>query len=101
MNAHAVEFHPEALYEAQAAVEWYQERSVRAAEAFLNELESAIYRILDAPQRWPLYESGTRRLRLHRFPYFVVYREAAQTVQVLAIAHARRRPGYWRSRAQK
>ena len=101
MTAIPVEFHPEALADAQGALEWYSERSLRAADAFLEELDDALRLIAEAPQRWPRYEAGTRRLPLRRFPYFVVYRERFHTVQVLAIAHGRRRPGYWRSRAER
>ena len=44
------------------------------------------------------YLYGTRRLFLDRFPYFVVFRETAKELQVIAIAHAKRRPGYWKKR---
>ena len=35
---------------------------------------------------------------MQRFPFNVLYREAGNTVQVLAVAHHRRRPGYWLGR---
>ena len=89
-----------ALAEAQAAVAWYRERSVRAAEAFVSEIEKAIEGISQAPRRWPPFEGGCRRFPLLRFPYLVIYREKAQSVDVLAIAHGRRRPGYWRTRGR-
>jgi hypothetical protein len=41
-----------------------------------------------------------RRLAVRRFPYHVVYAEAAQELRVLAIAHDRRKPGYWRKRVK-
>jgi hypothetical protein len=34
---------------------------------------------------------------LPRFP-FLIAREAAAGVEIIAIAHDRRRPGYWRDR---
>jgi len=48
-----VEFHPEAAAEAEAALTWYRERSVRAASEFLGELDRAIAAILRYPGRWP------------------------------------------------
>ena len=41
---------------------------------------------------------GTRKFLLRRFPYGVVYRITKSAIQVIAVAHGRRRPGYWKSR---
>jgi len=98
MSAKFVVFHPDAVQEAQAALGWYRQRSTLAAEAFLQELDGAIEQIVAAPDRWPSYDFHTRRFLLRRFPYLVVYRETSQTIQVIAVAHGRRRPGYWRDR---
>ena len=65
---------------------------------FASELDTAIDRIAEAPSRWPEYLEGTRRYVMRRFPYLVVYRVMLDRVQVVAIAHGHRRPGYWRSR---
>jgi hypothetical protein len=40
-----------------------------------------------------------RRHRVRRFPYLVFYAVAPEEIRVVAIAHAKRRPGYWRDRA--
>ena len=93
-----VEFHPDAVEETWAAHEWYRERSPKAASKFLAELEEAIGRIREGPAVWPAYIYGTRRFVLRRFPFSVVYRFVSETVQVVALAHGRRRPGYWRGR---
>ncbi len=98
MSGKPVAFHPEALAETEAALAWYRERSSRTAELFLTELEKAIAAISEAPQRWPLFGEGTRRLPLLRFPYSIVYREVGASFEVLAVAHGRRRPGYWARR---
>ena len=87
--------HPEAIAEARAAREWYQARNAEAAEAFMAELDLAIHRIEEAPRQWPPYLAETRRYLLRRFPFFVVFRETDDRLQILAVAHARRRPGYW------
>jgi toxin ParE1/3/4 len=99
MSGKPVEFHPEALTEAEAAVAWYRERSLRAAEGLMGELERAIAAIAEAPSRWPLFQAGCRRFPLRRFPFLVIYSEKAQSIEVLAVAHGRRRPGYWRPRS--
>jgi hypothetical protein len=35
---------------------------------------------------------------LRRFPYLVVFPESVTQVEVVAVAHGYRRPGYWRDR---
>jgi toxin ParE1/3/4 len=93
-----LEFHPRAVIEARAARKWYVERSVAAASQFVGELEHGVARITAVPEQWPAYLHGTRVYRLRRFPYLIVYREAAGAWQVIAVAHGRRKPGYWRKR---
>ena len=99
MKARQIEIHPEAVAEAEAAIDWYAERSSRAPTAFMEELDKAIESIREAPKRWPIFDLDCRRFPLFRFPYFIVYYEKSDSlVRILAVAHGRRRPGYWRSR---
>jgi plasmid stabilization system protein ParE len=93
-----VEFHEEAAREFLAAVEWYLARSELIASRFAQQVTHAVQLIAQAPQRWPSYSHGTRKLALRGFPFLVVYRELATVIQILAVAHAHRRPGYWKSR---
>lgn len=90
--------YPEAVAEARAAAHWYRERSAQAADAFLTELNDAIERIAKNPEMYPNYVQGTRRYLLQRFPFYLVYREVTEKLEVVAIAHGRRRPGYWKKR---
>jgi toxin ParE1/3/4 len=98
MPQFAVEFHPLAADEAQAAERWYRERNEIASGRFQRELDSAIELISERPEAGSPYLNNTRRILLRRFPFFVVYRIRSDAVQVVAVAHARRRPGYWRRR---
>jgi len=93
-----VEFHPAALREVEAAQGWYEERSLFAASAFLRELTTAVQRIRHAPDRYPSAEAGTRRILFDRFPFTIYYRVRHNTLIVVAVAHQKRRPGYWTSR---
>ena len=90
--------HPEAIDEAAFARRWYAERNAHAAQAFEAELDHAILAIGEAPSRWVRHIAHTRRFVLHRFPFSIVYFELPASVLVLAVAHGRRRPGYWRTR---
>ena len=98
MPQFAVEFHPLAADEAQAAERWYRERNETASGRFQRELDRAIERISERPEAGSPYLSNTRRILLRRYPFFVVYRVRGDNVQIVAVAHARRRPGYWRAR---
>ena len=98
MPQFAIEFHPLAADEAEAAERWYRERSEVAAQRFRLELDSAVDRIAERPEVGVSYLENSRRIFLRRFPYFMVYRLRRPRIEVIAIAHARRRPGYWRAR---
>jgi plasmid stabilization system protein ParE len=90
-----IELHPAAEAEARAAWVRYRAYDPAVAARFAAALDRAIGRISDSPNRWPNYLHGTRRLLLRRFPFAVVYRVGAERVLIIAIAHQRRRPGYW------
>ncbi|MBY0495717.1 MAG: type II toxin-antitoxin system RelE/ParE family toxin [Cyanobacteria bacterium] len=96
--ARALEYLEEALQEAERAAHWYAERSATAAAAFSEEMDAAESAIARLPEAWPRYEHRTRRYLLRRFPFSVVYRVEEPRVLIVAVAHARRRPGYWKSR---
>lgn len=98
MAVKSVEFLDAAMAEYEAAFDWYVARSEASAANFAHELAHAISLILEAPQRWHAGPHGTRKFLLHRFPYAVIYRELPSTIQVLAVAHGHRRPGYWKTR---
>jgi hypothetical protein len=93
-----VRFHSEALAELVEAMDWYGLRSHHAKESFLDEFELAVARIREAPLRWPTYLLGTRKVRLRRFPFALVYDVGVDVAHVVAVAHLHRRPGYWRGR---
>jgi toxin ParE1/3/4 len=98
MAAKSVEFLEEASADYEAAFDWYFTRSEATAANFANELARAIGMIAEAPQRWPAGPYGARKFLLHRFPFAVVYRELPSGIQVLAVVHGHRRPGYWKDR---
>lgn len=93
-----LEYLDEALDEAEEAARWYAERSPSAAAGFTDELDIAATAIERAPSTWPVYDHGARRFLLRRFPYRVVYRIESTRIVIVAVAHAHRRPGYWKQR---
>ena len=93
-----IRVHPEAIREARDARRWYADRDLDAADAFTHEVDTAIERLARFPKTWPLFEAGTRRILLKRFLFHIIYRENSDGVEVVALMHEKRRPGYWRLR---
>ena len=93
-----VRFHPDADRELLEAMDWYSARSASAAAGFVREIEHAMARISESPERYPLTRRGRRRIVLLNYPYDVVYRVTPGDVEIVAIAHHARRPAYWRRR---
>jgi len=90
--------HPAALQELRSAVDWYLSRSGVAAEKFVEAVDRAIDLVNEAPSRWPLGDHATRKFAVRRFPFAIIYRETKDSIQILAVAHGHRKPGYWKGR---
>jgi plasmid stabilization system protein ParE len=76
---------------------WYKERNAWAANGLRAEVFDAIEHIAASPLSRPADDEGNRHRALKRFPYSVFYEVMGNRVTVLAIAHHRRKPGYWRA----
>lgn len=98
MPARGVRLFPEAEAEVVENERWYAQRSPSTAAAFVAELDRALGLIAGAPETWPRYRRATRRFVLRGFPFSVVYLVHDDSVYVVAVAHAKRRPEYWRRR---
>ncbi len=95
---------PDAAVELEAAAIWYNDKRPGLGLQFLAAVDRAIQHAV----RWP--HTGTlvddlppdltvRRLPVSRFPYHVAYMVDEDRLHILAVAHDRRRPGYWRQRS--
>jgi plasmid stabilization system protein ParE len=91
-------FHPEALAEADEAASFYKEQQPNLELRFLEALNDSISRIRRNPLLYRRVEGDIRKCRIMRFPYGIVYRVIGDRIEVIAIMHLRRRPGYWKSR---
>jgi plasmid stabilization system protein ParE len=95
-----VRVHPSACAELKKAHVWYEERSPLSAAAFAQQGDRAISRIEEVPMRYAAAEHGTRRLILPQFPFNIFYRVGTIEIVVVAIAHQKRKPGYWTKRVE-
>jgi len=89
---------PAAQAELDDAYLWYEAQTTGLGNRFLAEVVHAFGLIQQFPTAWHPLSANTRRCRLKRFPYGVVYSVVGDDVVVLAIAHLHREPGYWSGR---
>lgn len=92
--------HPAASTELGEGAEYYFARAPSAAEAFLRAYQDAANTAMRYPE---IGSRGTRspavrRWRLRGFPYSIVYRNTGGDLQIIAVAHHSRRPGYCHDR---
>jgi plasmid stabilization system protein ParE len=91
--------HPEAAEDLREAAEFYRERAgVALSQALFAEFDRSIQLLLLHPMLGAAWLRGKRRLVMKHFPYSIIYAVVPDEIQVLAVAHQSRRPGYWRNR---
>jgi plasmid stabilization system protein ParE len=93
----------EAIDELLEAAEWYQARRPGLEAEFLAEADRVLPLIGSSPTAFPRLldlpaDLVIRRALLPRFPYAVIFMDLGEHIRVLAVAHAKRRPGYWLDR---
>lgn len=94
-------FLPEAEQEMIEAALYYQSQASGLGVDFLAEVERALKFIVASPTTYPIIEGELRRRILKRFPFGVLYRFDPVEIVITAVAHLRRRPGYWKKRIKK
>jgi len=93
-----VEFLAGARRDFDESFDWYAERSTQAALRFSDAVDAALMQVVAEPKRFASMDGVHRECPVQRFPFRIVYRLVEDRALVVAIAHARRRPGYWRDR---
>ncbi len=96
-----VEYYPEAKLEIRESSMWYDDKKGGLGLEFLLEVKNAEFKIVQNPQLWQVYESGTRRYLMKRFPFAVIYLLSKKKIQIVAVAHCKRKPEYWKERLQE
>lgn len=91
-------FHRLAQRELEEAVNHYLAVEPELAIRFLDEVESAIDRILAYPNAWQKLPKNVRRCRLKHFDYGLVYKVINSEAVIIAVMHLRRKPKYWANR---
>ncbi len=91
-------WHEQARAEADAAAAFYTTKRPGLAQRFLDDLEDTLRRIQRHPQAYRRVEGDVRKCKVAHFPYGVIYRIRSDSVEIIAVMHIRRSPGYWRQR---
>ena len=91
-------FTPEAEAELTDALDWYATNAPLAVPQLRAALKSLALRLRESPLAFPAGPRDTRRARVHRFPYILIYRVGADAVNVIAFFHTSRNPTRWHDR---
>ena len=88
----------EASEELEAGVSYYNSQRSNLGTEFLAEFGRTAERILKLPKAARMVGEEVRSKPIHRFPFYVLYRSLEDEITIVAVAHRRRRPGYWLDR---
>lgn len=102
----AVRLSPEAIDELAEAAAWYMAQRPGLEIEFLTEIQRVLPLIETSPASFPRLlnlpaDLVIRRALLPRFPYALIFIDLGAEVRVLAVAHGKRRPGYWLNRVER
>ncbi len=95
-----IRFLEAAQKELDEAMAFHEAQAHGLGRLFLAELLVAMELVRRHPMAWHPISTNTRRCRLRRFPYGLIYSMEGPEILIIAVAHLHRRPGYWRDRLQ-
>ena len=98
-----LELHPEAVEELEAAVVWHNHERPGNGDRLYDEIRRRVTQATRFPKSGAPVAGfdaryDVRSYGLRRFPYLVITAVVSGAPLVVAIAHARREPAYWRDR---
>lgn len=92
------EFLPEAEEEFREAVRYYETEAPGVGVSFITTVRRAVALISENPYAAVPAGGGIRKKVLTHFPYNILYTVERDLVLIVAVAHQKRRPRYWRAR---
>lgn len=93
-----IRFDPAAEQELKESVRFYEDRAQGLGADFFAAVELALQRIIAAPERFRSDREGVRICPVSRFPFTIRFVVEPEGLWIVALAHDKRRPGYWQSR---
>lgn len=96
-------FTTQASADVQSTIRFYASVRRGLGVNFINELHEAVHRLSANPELGPRSFRDCRRLILHRFPHYVIYRidHEAGVIRIVAVCDQRSRPDSWRDRVEE
>jgi len=94
----SLSIHEAAEAEINEAADFYDLQSPGLGNELLAEIERTIQSILEFPEAAPLVQGRVRKRNIAKFPYAIIYSLRPDEIRILAVAHHKRRPFYWRGR---
>lgn len=92
--------HPEAAEEHARQVAYYEEAQPGLGRRYHEDFRNTMARVCAHPDQFRVAVApDIHRAMLQVFRFDILYRVVGDTVQVLAVAHHRRQPGYWLTRS--
>lgn len=95
-----VEFITEAKTDLFEAADYYEEKEAGLGVRFREEIARTLHIMAGAPFLWREREAGYRRVNCPVFPFYIAYVVRNDVMVIVAVAHARRRPGFWHGRLE-
>ncbi len=89
---------PSAREELNEAAAFYEASVPGLGAAFLDDVERAIELVSERPRIGASAGRGFRKTILRRFPFSIIYVDREEEIVIVALAHQRRRPGFWQGR---
>jgi plasmid stabilization system protein ParE len=90
--------HEAAEIELNEAADFYDIECPELGSVFIDEIQRGIRAIAEFPESGPLMKGQVRKRPIAKFPYSLIYSVHPDKIRILAVAHQKRRPFYWRGR---
>ena len=89
-------FHPGAEADHFETIAFYETRQNGLGASYLAEFEETMADVVGMAHCYRIQRKpNIRGVSLKQFPFTIIFREVGGNVQVLAVAHKRRRHDYW------
>jgi len=92
------------LFEAEGemnfSAQYYNQQAPGLGFDFLEEIERSLKLIVESPERWAASKENIRKYNVRRFPFsiYYAYEKDEDKVLIIAVAHQKRKPEYWKGR---
>ena len=98
MFPRSLRYHDAVFDDVADAITFYAAADPAVAKRFRGRLTNAFDAIAARPEMHARFDEGLFAVLVRGFPYFVLFSLPDDGPFVLAVAHARRQPGYWSDR---